>query len=154
MAGLVCSVNFDVTNIAADAWVTVASLRAPTNQMLKLLKANFFPNGTSGDAPHIDLRLSRVTAGSGTGTAVTPVKVNNAFTCTPQATARIAFTAEPTADGTLPFIYPSRTHPQGALMNEVVFDTVGVKEGTELALQAFVVTTTGLDPRGHLIYEE
>ena len=154
MAGLRCSVNFDMTDVAADAWKTVCALKAPTNQMLKLLKANFFPNGTTGDAPHIDLRLTRITAASGTGTAVTPIKLNNAFSCTPQATARMAFTSEPTEDGTSPYIYPSRTHPQGALMNEVVFDEVGIKEGTELALQCKVVTTTGIDPRGHLIYEE
>jgi hypothetical protein len=156
MAGLKCSVNFDDADLPVNSWKTVCALKAPTNQALQVLKANFFPNGVSGDAEHLDFRLTRITAASGTGTATTPIKLDNRLSTTPQATARIDFSAEPTEDGTAPYIYPGRCHPQGALMMEVIFDDAFIKEGTELALQIKVPSggASTTDARGHIIYEE
>jgi hypothetical protein len=155
MAGVKCSVNFAAVSTAVGSYKTIASVRAPTNQMVKLLSFAAHANGIAGDAQPLPFRLCRVTAGSGTGTSTTPIKLNNALTVTVQATARVNFTAEPTADGTDPYLLPGLFHPQGGIVREVEFSEVYLKEATELALQVQVPTGgTAVTLTGSLTVEE
>jgi hypothetical protein len=137
MALLDCVTPFEDVDTVANAWKTLASLKAPSDQMLSLKRAEWFPNGVAGDAKHLKARMVRITADSGTGTAITPKKLNNAFGCTPRATARWNFTVEPTVGDVL---YPSHVHPQGAFAREMTFDGIAVEEGTEVAIQVFMAT--------------
>jgi hypothetical protein len=155
MAGLNLSVNFDDVTLSVDAYKTVASIQAPTNHMVRVKSLWVCANGVAGDAEHLYVRLCRVTGATGTGTAVTPQKLNNGLSCAALSTARVNFTGEPTADGTLPYIYPHKIHPQGASAKEASFDECFIKEGTELALQVKVPSGgTPVECSGHLIIEE
>lgn len=157
MARLDCCVNFRNLQLAAAAtWKTMASIEAPAEQMIAIKRIKITGNGIAGDAEPIEVRLTRVEASSGTGTATTPQKINNALTATPQATARVAFSSEPTEDGTDPYLYPSKFHPQGGSVDELTFDgEIIVAEGTELALEMQVPTAgTQIYVSGHIIYEE
>jgi hypothetical protein len=155
MAGLGESVNFAAVATTVASYKTIASVRAPANQMVQLKGFSAHAAGVAGDAAPLPFRLCRVTAGTGTGTATTPIKTNNGLTCTPQATARVNFSAEPTADGTEPYLYPGLFHPQGGITREVEFNDCWIKEGTELALQVQVPTGgTAVTLTGHLLVEE
>jgi hypothetical protein len=155
MAGLNCSVNFDDVTLAVGSYKTVASVQAPANHMVRVKSLWVCANGVAGDAEHLYVRFCRVTGATGTGTAITPQKLNNALTATPLSTARVNFTVEPTADGTLPYIFPHKIHPQGASAKEASFDECFIKEATELSLQVQVPSGgTAVKCSGHLIIEE
>lgn len=156
MAGLETSLNFeDVQLAAAGSWKTVVSVKAPTNQMVRVKTIAISGEGTAGDAKPVECRLVRVTADSGTGTASTPIKLNNALTATVQAAGRVNFTAEPTESGTSPYMYPFKFHPQGSFVFEKSFDTLYVKEATELAVECKIASGgTQINVSGHLVLEE
>ncbi len=152
MSLLDCVVPFEDVATTQNAWKTLASIKAPSDQMLVLTRAEYFPNGTAGDAKHLKARVVRITADSGTGTSITPKKLNNAFGTTPRATARWNFSAEPTVGDVL---YPSHVHPQGAFAREMRFDGCAVEEGTEIALQVFLLTgETVVNVTGGLYHTE
>ena len=138
MAGVGLSIGFDEVELVVDAWKTVASVKAPANQMVKLNSIALHADGIAGDAKPLLLRLARVVAGSGSASAATPQKLNNALTVTPQTTARKNFTTEPTADGTDPYIRPGLFHPQGGIIRDDTFSGLYLKEGSELAVQVKV----------------
>lgn len=155
MAGLNCSVNWDDVTLAVGSYKTVASVNAPANHMVRVKSLWVCANGVAGDAEHLYVRLCRVTETTGTGDTITPQKLNNALTATPQSVARVNFTAEPTADGTLPYIFPHKIHPQGSSAKDCSFDDVYIKEDTELSVQVKVPSGgTAVKCSGHLIIEE
>jgi hypothetical protein len=156
MAGLRFSVNAEDVPLAVAAWKTVCSVRAPTNQAVQCLRAAMFPEGVDGAAKPLGVRLTRITAGNGTATSTTPIKLDNRLSTTVQSTARRHFTGtEPTEDGTAQYLFVGKTHPQGALIQEVTFDDVFIKEGTEVALQLFVPTGgSGVNCTGNFYCEE
>jgi len=155
MAGLNCSANFEDVAGTAGSWKTLLTLKAPTNQMLRIRRVKICGLGTAGDAKPIGVRLTRVSQGTGTGTTKTPQKLNNALTVTVQATQRINFTVEPTEDGTDPYLYAGKFHPQGGLVDDLPFDDLIVKENTEVALEVKIESgQTAITMSGHLIYEE
>lgn len=154
MAGLNLSVNFDDVALVVGSYKTVAAVQAPANQMVRIKGFWVCTNGIAGDAEHIYVRLTRTTA-SGTGTTITPVKLNNALTATAQCVCKVNFTVEPTLDGTLPYIYPHKIHPQGASAKDCSFDEVYIKEGCQIALQVQVPSGgTIVKCSGHLLIEE
>jgi hypothetical protein len=155
MAGVGLSVNFDNVALAVGSFKTVAAVKAPTNQMVRLKSFGFSTDGIAGDAVPLEYRLARITAASGTGTATTPIKLNNAMTVTVQTTARKNFTSEPSDSGTAPYLYPGLIHPQGGLSRDVTFDDIFIDGGTELALQVKVPTGgTAVNATGCLLVEE
>ena len=155
MARLDCGVYFEDVALSVNAWKTIASLKAPANQMLALKRAKVCGEGIAGDAAPIGVRLARITADSGTGTAVTPRKLNNALTATPQGAARINFTDAPTVAPAAEHLLAGKFHPQGGQVDELVLGEVLLKEGTEIALQCFVPAGgSAINVSGHLNYEE
>lgn len=156
MAGLETSVNFeDVQLASAGTWKTIVSVKAPTNQMVRIKSLAVHGEGIAGDAAPVEGRWVRVTADSGTGTATTPIKLNNALTATVQAAARVNFTAEPTESGTNPYIFPFKVHPQGGLVRDHWGDGFFIKEATEIALEMKIPSGgTQFNVTGHVILEE
>lgn len=155
MARLDCGVYFEDVALTADAWVTVASLKAPANQMLALKRVKICGEGVAGDAKPLGVRVSRVTADSGTGTAATPRRLNNALTASPQATARTTFTVEPTTAPAGEYLFAGKFHPQGGTVDELVLGEVLVKEGTETAVQVKLPAGQSvINVSGHVNYEE
>jgi len=155
MARLNLCVNWDDFQLGVDAWKTVASVKAPANQMVAVKGFWVCGNGVAGDAEHLKVRLRRVVADSGTGTTFVPVKTNNVMTATAQCTARVKFTVEPTDSGTDQSIYPHKTHPQGSSTKDCTFEDAVIKEGTELALQVKVPSGgVAVYTDGHLNIEE
>ena len=154
MAGLRACVNFDATT-AADAWKGACSIAAPTNQMVKILKVKLTGTGTAGDAVPVEARFTRITKGTGTATAATPQKLNNALTATVQTTAKHTFTIAPTEDGTAPYLYYGGFHPQGGLSDDLTFDEFTVKENTEVLLEVKVPSGGAAgNVRGNIVFEE
>lgn len=154
MARLKLCVNFEDYELAANAWKTAAAIKAPANQMVAITNLWVSMNGVAGDAEHAKVRLRRIQAGTGTGTTVTPAKVDNTRTATPQSTARVNFTVEPTDDGDLT-LYPHKVHPQGASSKDTTFSDVVLKEGTEIALQIKLPNgATAVKTDGHVEIEE
>jgi len=154
MAGLKASVNFFDVELAVASWKTIASIKAPANQPVRILKFVLTGNGVAGDAEPCDVRLTRITADSGTGTATTPIKLNNALGATVQSVARVNFTAEPTESGTAPYLYPQKFHPQSGVMHDVTFDDCFIAHATEICLEAQVPAGSAIDVTGHIIIEE
>ncbi len=137
MALLRCVTPFEDIALTQNAWKTLVSIKAPSDQMAELIRVEYYPNGVAGDAQHLKARVVRITADSGTATSITPKKLNNAFGSTPRVTGRHTFTAEPTVGDIL---YPTHVHPQGGFSREMAFDGTAVEEGTEIALQVFLNT--------------
>jgi hypothetical protein len=97
MAFLQAELPWTTIPLTASTAKTVGSLKAPTNQILRVLEFQVSHDGaTSANAPDVT-DLARCTfATSGTGTATTPGKKIPAFTETIQATGTTNYTAEPT----------------------------------------------------------
>lgn len=153
MARLEFSAGFTDVATAAAAWKTVLSLRAATNQLVAVKRVKIHGAGIAGDAEPFRMRLARVVAGSGSATAGTCLKLNNAIGATVQSVARINFTVEPTNDGTDPYLYPDKFHPQGGKGDETTFDNLVIAHNTELAVQVYAPAgTTAVS--GHVIAEE
>lgn len=155
MARLKASLNFFDVQLAAGAWHTVAAIKAPANAPVQILKYVITGSGIAGDAVPCDVRFTRITADSGTGTTTTPIKLNNGIDATVQSVARVDFGGganEPTESGTAPYLYPQKFHPQSGIMADVTFDDCFVKEGTEIALEAYAPVS--IDVTGHIVFEE
>lgn len=155
MAGLNLSISFDDVTLTVGSFKTVLCVKAPTNQMVRVKSIWQAFSGVAGDAAPLDVRLMRTTAASGTGITVVAQKLCTSLSATAQTTARKNFTVEPTADGTDPYLYWHKVHPQGASAKESTFDECFIKEGTELALQIKVPSGgTAVTTSGHMIVEE
>lgn len=160
MAGLKLSHSFRDVVLSVGSWKSVASWRAPggggtNDQMVRLSSLKLAASGQSGDAEALGFRIARVQAGTGTGTSQAPQKLNNALTAVPRSTCRHTFTAEPTDDGTSPYLFEDKFHPQGGDVQNWEFDDFLVKEGTEVAVQIIVPTGgTAIKVSGHIIGEE
>lgn len=156
MAGLKSSIAFeDVATAGSATWKTIASVKAPTNQMLRLLRVKICGEGIAGDAKPLGVRLARVTAASGTATTGTMVKLNNALSATVQAVGRTNFTVEPSLDGTTPYLYSGKFHPQGGQVDDLAFEDCYLKEATELALQVYTPSGgSAINVSGHIEVEE
>lgn len=155
MAGVNCSLNFEDVAGVAGSWKTVAAICAPTNQMVRIRRVKIAGEGTAGDGKPIGVRLTRITAASGTGTSATPQKLNNALGLTVQTTARVNFTVEPSESGTTPYAYVGKFHPQGGFVDDLPFDDLMLEVATELALQVKIPSAeSAINMTGHVIFEE
>lgn len=156
MARVNICLGFTDAATVAGAWKTLASLRAPANQIVALKRVRLHGEGIAGDAKPIGVRLCRITPGNGSATTVTPLKLNNALSLTVQTVGRITFTGtEPTDDGTAPYLMPDKFHPQGGKGDEMTFDDFLIANGTELALQVLVPSgQTAIPVSGHMVAEE
>ncbi|MFH0903175.1 MAG: hypothetical protein V2A73_21310 [Pseudomonadota bacterium] len=155
MAGNVFCIGFTDVVTVVNTWKTMASIRAPTNQMVHVKRVKVVGAGIAGDAEPLGVRLARVTAGTGTRTVAVAQKLNNALPCAVQSTVCVNFTAAPTDSGTDPWLYPSRFHAQGGQADDVTFDDLWIAENTELALQVRVPSGgTAITATGHIVAEE
>lgn len=133
MAGVRVSVPSGEVSLTAATAKTVLSLKAAANHraLVKSLKV-FFKGIVTTDTP-VKIRLVRITADSGTGSAVTEVKVNEADNETIQCVGRHTFTVEPTIGDV---IDTWEVHPQTGL---VVFypqgEELAIIGGNEFALE-------------------
>lgn len=155
MARLEFNAGFSNVNGAVGSWKGILSVRAPTNQVVAVKRVKISGHGTSGDAKPIDVRLTRISAGTGTATTITPQKLNNIYTATVQSVAKKDFTVAPTEDGTDPHIYEGNLHPQTGFVDELTFSDLTIKEGTELLLEVKIPSSESQIPfSGHMICEE
>lgn len=153
MARLEFSAGFTDVATAAAAWKTVLSLRAPANQLVAVKRVKIHGAGIAGDAEPFRMRLARVQAGTGTATTSAGLKLNNAIGATVQTVVKVNFTSEPTDDGTAPYLYPDKFHPQGGKGDETTFDNLTIAHATELALQVYA-PAGDTAVAGHIIAEE
>lgn len=155
MACLEVSAGFTDVTLSVNAWKSVVSIKAPANQMIRIRSLKFCGNGIAGDAEPCGLRWADVQASTGTATTYTPQKVNRQIGVTVQSVTRHTFTAEPTDNGTAPYIFPDKFHPQGGISNSFEFSNFIIQAGGEMALQLFVPTGgTAIKVSGHVLYEE
>ncbi len=98
MAGLVCSATSGEVALVAATAKTVLQIKAPTNQRVTMKKLVITGKQAAGgtDAPVL-VRLTRSTANFGTGTGVTPIKLDPGMGETVQSTSAKNFTVEPTS---------------------------------------------------------
>jgi hypothetical protein len=110
MAGLLVSqLNAAKRTINANTTTTILQIAAPTNQKLRVFEASIsFDGVTAADAKILVEHVADATTG-GTGTAVTPQKVNGSDGETIQQTGKEAFTVEPTGGRV---IFKELIHPQ------------------------------------------
>ena len=133
MAGVKVSVPSGEVSLSAGVAKTVLSLKAAANHraLVKSIKV-FFKGIVTTDTP-VKIRLVRITTDSGTGSAITEVKVNEADNETIQSVGRHTFTVEPTIGDVLE---TWEIHPQTGL---VVFyppdDELVIIGGNEVALE-------------------
>jgi hypothetical protein len=144
MAGLKLQVNWEDVDLEVNAWKTVASIRAGSDQALSIDAVKFAAHGVAGDAKQIKCRLQRITGGTGTGTATNAFRRNNTYNGAKRSICRTAFTAVPTAV-TPPTGYSANGcldafHPQGGLSRELAFKDVEVEPDGEVAVQLFLYT--------------
>lgn len=156
MAGLGAQLPFeDVATAGSATWKTIGSVKAPTNQMVHVMRLKICGEGIAGDAKPLGIRLTRITASSGTGTTATMPKTNNALSCAVQSVGRVNFTVEPSLDGTAPYLFAGKFHPQGGLVEDLSFSNVWIKEATEAALQVYTPSGgSAVNVSGHLEVEE
>lgn len=113
MAGLLCSITTGgatgLTEVALDGTneKAIIILTAPTNQRLKLKTLGIYFDGTTSTNKGVQIVLARVST-AGTATDATP-KLTGVGSETPQATAKINATADPTKGDILKIW---KIHPQ------------------------------------------
>lgn len=160
MAGVNVCVNFTGVALSVGSWKTVCAVATPAERMLRVKSFAIFTDGTDGAAKPIEYRLVRATSATGTSTAATAFKLNNALGSTPVTVGSVNYTVEPTYGGgaideATPQFYRGLFHPQGGVIREVTFDDAYVEEGTMLALQAKIASAqSGANATGHIVVEE
>lgn len=158
MAEVGFCVNFEDVALTVGSWKSVCALRAPTNQLVKLLKVAAMLEGIAGDAKPIGMRLMKLsTAGAGTATAATPERLNSAISPSnsniPRSTARVNFSAEPSDSGK--YLYAGKVHPQGGAIFNVEFDGAVLADDSEVVLQLKIPSAqVQVNASGHLVAEE
>jgi hypothetical protein len=98
MAALICDIPFSAVALTASTAKTVVAVKAPANQVLRVLEACVsFDGSTSTNTPALVELCTWTGAGAGTpGSIPTPVKRDTGRTETVQSTAGVGYTAEPT----------------------------------------------------------
>lgn len=148
MAGIVYSVSTGALTLGAATPATAVQVLAATNQRLKIKGFSVAFNGTSATSEPVVVRLLRQTTA---GTMSTGNKrVLNAASETPQSTATINATTNPTAGDVL---FETLVHPQGGVNIMFPPDMIpevpgGGRVGIELNAPA------GVDARTTMIVEE
>lgn len=113
MAGLKVAFVTGAVPVTVTA-ATVLMITAGANAGLALKNFIIGVDGTSPTEGKLQVEIVRkFTAGTGTGTTITPVKVSG-HAGTIQATAKKAFSAEPTT-GSAVVVWDNNVHPQGNL---------------------------------------
>lgn len=134
MAGHVGDVPFEVT-LSVGAWKGVASIAAPADQDVEILKYEIHLTGIAGDAVAVQKRFSRVTKGTGTATSATIHAADNRSATAFRATAKTNFTVAPTETSPAAYLSFGAIHPQGGTIEDVRFDGIVIGEDTELLLE-------------------
>jgi len=101
MAGLELIANSGTQSLAADTAETVLQLTTATNHRIKIKGFSITLSGTA--ARDLIVRVLRQSSAGTSGTAVTPVKLDNAAAETVQTSAATNFSAEPTSGDVLQY---------------------------------------------------
>ena len=97
MAGLLLTATSGECTLAAATAKTLLQIKAPTNQRVLLRSlAVIGKQAAGGTDAVVKVRLTRSTANFGTGTSVTPIKMDPAWGETVQTTVAKDFSGEPT----------------------------------------------------------
>ncbi len=151
MAGLVARATFQ-PQATGTADITLLMLKAPTNQRLKVRSWCVSFQGTDNLGTPIQVQLLRVST-DGTGSSVTPVKMDDSIADSIQGTATESYggTNEPTAGSILERRY---IHPQ-TNYTEIVAepDEVIVGAGDRIALKA-IAPNASVNATGFIEWEE
>lgn len=154
MAKLNLCVSWEDVALVAGSWKTVAGIQAGTDQVVSLKRVRLATSGVAGGAKPLEFRLHRITAASGTGTAFTPVTVNESNTTTKRSTCRVNFSAEPTLTANK-YLFQDKFHPQGGLAHEYSFSDVEIAAAAETVIQVKLPSAeTVVNCSGHAVYEE
>lgn len=129
----------------SGAWKTILLIAAPANTALRLIQSKISFNGTSPTGGKIRVRIARSATG-GTGTNVTPAKVNASDAETLQTTAKENFSGEPSGGTT---VIESYVHPQSG---EEFRLNLKVKAGETVAIQ--VNAPSAVDAVAMMQFEE
>jgi hypothetical protein len=150
MAGLKLCVCWEDVLLVVGSWKTVGSIRAGSDQKVQLEGSRLATDGIAGDAKSLEFRIQPVTAGSGTGTAITPSKVQGFDATTPRSIARVNFSAEPTATANA-VLCQDKFHPQGGEWQDFTFKDVYTAAAGEVAVQVKVPSgQVAVNCSGHL----
>lgn len=148
MAALRFRLNIPSTALVAATAKTIAQLRAPTNQRVKVFGFGLYFDAAATGQP-VTIRLLRQTT-TGTMTAATPQKTDEGISTTIQSTAGINATAEPTAGSVLATF---TCYPQGGLPVAFTFDNeVIIGSGNRLGLEVTAPATVNV--MGYMEAEE
>ena len=154
MAGLQLCFNFEDVTLTAGAWKTLGSVKAGTDQHVKIDRVRLATSGVAGDALPLWFRLQPITAGTGTGTTITPSKRNRAFATTSRSVVRTNFTVEPTAIANS-VLCEDQFHPQGGESQDFSFEDILTEAAGEVAIQVFTVAAqAAVKSAGHCFFTE
>lgn len=149
MAGLLCQVDFSNFSPAAATERCAVLITAPANQRLRLRRVVIKTNGTSGTDAAVDVVIRRCSS-AGTMTGATPRRLQAGFDETPQATASVNATANPTTGDT---VFRAGFHPQATFDERIApNEPIDVEGGGRLGV--FITSAAALTFAGCLIYEE
>lgn len=154
MARLKFNIPFkNITLAAAGTEKAIVGFKAPAQQDVALIDFKVFPNGQSGDAKHLEARISLITVDSGTPSDVTEVKRDGRVAGAVQTTGR-TYGALPTITANSD-LWVGKIHPQGAILEDVEWKEITIARGTEAVLLVTVPTGgTVVDVTGQLGCEE
>jgi hypothetical protein len=150
MAALQCEINIPTTTLAANVATTVAVVKAPTNQRVKILGFNLSFNGTTNSAQPVLVNIGTFTGGSGFQSA-TPNKNEPELTETVQTTANTWKSGQ--TEGTFTNYRTITIHPQLAYEYLAPSDQpFFVAGGTQWGLQCNAQAGVGV--QGYVKFEE
>lgn len=149
-AGYTAETNGDVALSAATA-KTILSVINASNGLIRITEMGVSFDGTSSTAEPVTVELmSSTEAGAGTATAHTIVQLRGP-TRTVQATAKRAFTAEPTA---LTVLKRWLVHPQSGIVIQFPLGREPEQVTTARALVLRCTAPATLNAQGYLEFEE
>jgi hypothetical protein len=121
-----------VTNVAK----TFLTLKAPTNQRIRIKGIEIFGKGTSNTDTPVKVELGRITTDgqTGTATAVTPDPLDEDSAETPQGTYYKNYGTEPTTYGHIMRVW--EVHPQtGLVVYFPLHDEIKLAGGKEMGIR-------------------
>jgi len=149
MAAQIAIVTITKEALAAATIETLIQLIAAANHRVKILEWGIFFNGTSNTAEPVDVQLQRQTD-AGTGSSLTPVKLDDSIGETLLTTGQQDFNAEPTSTDEVDV---ALVHPQSWYVKQFPYGREPkIGGGDRLGLRATAPAIVSC--RAYIVFEE
>jgi hypothetical protein len=134
MADLILQVPTGEVSLTGGTAKTVLTLKAPTNQRLKLKGLEVFGKGTSNTDTPVRCEIGLITTDGQTPPTITPLPNDGDLGETPQGTYKGPYSSEPSTYGSI--LRTWEVHPQtGLVVYFPMHDEIKLKGGQELGVR-------------------